>query len=64
MDLSVYQNTVNGGIKAKITKIEDVIIAKANLLTSSKKLKDKDIVAFYNWLDTYVVAEYKTVFGL
>ena len=64
MDLSVYQNTVNGGIKENINKIEDKIIAKANNLINTKKLKDKDIVAFYDWLDTYVEAEYKIAFGL
>jgi len=64
MDLSAYQNTVNGGIKHNIDRIEDEILLKASILEKSQKLTDKDIVAFYNWVDTYVEKEYKACFNL
>jgi hypothetical protein len=64
MDLSVYQNSVNGGIRAKINKIEDQILLKANKLIDSKNLRDNDIIAFYKWVDEYVEREYKAEFNL
>lgn len=64
MDLSVYQNSVDGGIKSKINKIEDKILIKANELLSSKNIKDIDIIAFYKWVDEYVEREYKAEFNL
>jgi len=65
MDLAVYQNNVDGGIKSHINKIEDEIISRGEEYLNkwrSGKIKDSDVAEFYSWLDNYIEQSYRSEF--
>lgn len=64
MDLAVYQNTINGGIKEDIDRIENNIIKMSKSILEDEIVSDKKIISFYNWIDNYIENEYKKCFNL
>ena len=63
MDLSIYQNSINGGIKKDIYEIEEQLFNKARSI-NKEGISDKDIITYYKWVDEYLAKEYKKRFNL
>ncbi|MCT4601036.1 MAG: hypothetical protein N4A32_09090 [Marinifilaceae bacterium] len=63
MDLSIYQNSINGGIKKDIYEIEEQLFNKARSI-NKEGISDKDIITYYKWVDEYLEKEYKKRFNL
>lgn len=67
MNLAVLINHEKTGIMQLLEPVENEIFNKANDLISSadgNKPKDKGIVDFYKWIDEYLTASYKSLFGI
>ena len=65
MDLAAYQNSVDGGIKSHIDKIEDNIIIRAEEYLNKwrrGKINDSEVIEFFSWLDNYIMQSYNSKF--
>lgn len=63
MDLAAYANKSDGGIRKFIADTEKPVVLKADEMSaqweSKGKLDSKQLVDYYNWLDSYIVDEYE-----
>lgn len=67
LDMAVYQNSTNGGVRSQIERMEAAVVSKANTeLTKwrASSIDAKQVKDFYDWVDSYVQSEYKGAFGL
>lgn len=67
LNLSVLLNRKNTGIMQLLEPVENEIFLRANeMITSAsgKKPRDREILSFYKWLDEYIPASYKSLFGI
>ena len=67
LNLSAVLNRENNGIMQLLEPVENEIFRRANELVapaSGKKPRDRDILGFYKWLDEYISASYKLLFGI
>ena len=65
-NLSVLLNRKNISMQL-LEPVENEIFLRANeMITSAsgKKPRDREILSFYKWLDEYIPASYKSLFGI
>ncbi len=67
LNLSELLNRENSGIMQLLEPVENEIFLRANEMIASasgKKPRDREILSFYKWLDEYIPASYKSLFGI
>lgn len=67
LNLSVLINNEKNGIMQLLEPVENEIFNKADDIISSvpgKRPENNKIVKFYKWIDEYITASYKSLFGI